>query len=157
MSTCGCLQTHLSCRSSHVFDTKLCSGALDAWPALHLWTPAYLQERAGDALVTVDVTPNGRADSATVVGEWVDLFSSTGLQTVQTDAPPLGGCSRSTFKEDEAKHSSSEVDSLVPDVWQTCRDSILLVVTRDEMMSFCVLSSVVKINTTGRLIGTAAT
>ncbi len=34
--------------------------ALSDWPAMRLWSSEYIAEQAGDRLVTVDLTPNGR-------------------------------------------------------------------------------------------------
>ena len=43
-------------------------GGVAHWPALTKWTRAHLEAAAGDALVTVDVTPNGRGDAVTPYG-----------------------------------------------------------------------------------------
>jgi hypothetical protein len=43
-------------------------GGAAHWPALSKWTRAYLQRAAGDAVVSVDVTPNGRGDAVTRLG-----------------------------------------------------------------------------------------
>uniref|UniRef100_A0A3Q2X7G3 Bifunctional peptidase and (3S)-lysyl hydroxylase JMJD7 n=1 Tax=Hippocampus comes TaxID=109280 RepID=A0A3Q2X7G3_HIPCM len=37
--------------------------ALDHWPALSRWTPAYLREKVGSKVISVAVTPNGYADA----------------------------------------------------------------------------------------------
>lgn len=43
-------------------------GGAAHWPAVAKWGRTYLEEAAGDALVTVDVTPNGRGDAVTPIG-----------------------------------------------------------------------------------------
>lgn len=43
------------------------AGAFDSWPALRKWDAAYLCDKAGDTVITVDVTPNGRCDLVTVI------------------------------------------------------------------------------------------
>ncbi len=45
-------------------------GLIDDWPALELWSRAHLASAAGDAEVTVDVTPNGRGDAVADYGKW---------------------------------------------------------------------------------------
>ena len=45
--------------------TDIAAGAISHWPALQRWTEDYLRAAAGDALVTVALTPNGRADALT--------------------------------------------------------------------------------------------
>lgn len=43
----------------------LSQGRLDNWPAFQLWNTDYLKATAGDAMVTVALTPNGLADAVT--------------------------------------------------------------------------------------------
>ncbi|GLI69169.1 hypothetical protein VaNZ11_013738, partial [Volvox africanus] len=44
--------------------------AINGWPALRLWGERYLESHpAGEVVVTVDVTPNGRGDAITTVAD----------------------------------------------------------------------------------------
>ncbi|EFJ41711.1 hypothetical protein VOLCADRAFT_107592 [Volvox carteri f. nagariensis] len=44
------------------------TGAISCWPAMTLWGERYLESHpAGETVVTVDVTPNGRGDAITTV------------------------------------------------------------------------------------------
>ncbi|GIL42659.1 hypothetical protein Vafri_605 [Volvox africanus] len=44
--------------------------AIDGWPALRLWGERYMESHpAGEVVVTVDVTPNGRGDAITTVAD----------------------------------------------------------------------------------------
>lgn len=45
------------------------TGAIEHWRALSLWDTEYLSQVVGDLEVTVDVTPNGRADAVTDYGK----------------------------------------------------------------------------------------
>lgn len=51
--------------ADYVARNKPCiiSGAMDSWPALELWDEPYLTAAGGGSLVTVDRTPDGRADA----------------------------------------------------------------------------------------------
>ena len=53
----------------YVAKNKPCiiTGSVESWPAYELWDEKYLIERGGDSLVTVDMTPNGKADAVTRV------------------------------------------------------------------------------------------
>ncbi|GAX83102.1 hypothetical protein CEUSTIGMA_g10528.t1 [Chlamydomonas eustigma] len=63
------------------------TGALDAWPALHLWDESYLCSRAGDKKVTMDVTPDGRGDTITDVSGYLDPVNCAGrLPSTDADA-----------------------------------------------------------------------
>eukprot|EP00877_Chromochloris_zofingiensis_P005210 jgi/Chrzof1/14690/Cz09g12060.t1 len=56
--------------ANYVASNKPCviQGAIDHWPALQCWNDRYFIQRAGSTPVTVDVTPNGRADAVTQYG-----------------------------------------------------------------------------------------
>ena len=61
--------TPLAFYREYVAPRKPCiiTGALESWPAFHLWDADLLKQRMQDTPVTVAATPNGRADALTEV------------------------------------------------------------------------------------------
>ena len=61
--------TPLQFYREHVAQSRpaILTGALGGWPAVERWTNAYLRERIGHLLVSVNVTPTGEGD--VVVGD----------------------------------------------------------------------------------------
>uniref|UniRef100_A0A7S3R0P9 JmjC domain-containing protein n=1 Tax=Dunaliella tertiolecta TaxID=3047 RepID=A0A7S3R0P9_DUNTE len=55
--------------SQFVMRNKPCiiEGAFEKWPALHKWNAEYITQKAGAAVVTVDITPHGRGDAVTSI------------------------------------------------------------------------------------------
>eukprot|EP00887_Chlorella_sp_A99_P000675 scaffold5.g675.t1 len=76
------------------------TGAIDHWPALRKWSEAYLAEAAGDTIVTVALTPNGRADAVTPLPD-----AATPLPAPAAQAAAVGGA-----------HSSAEQGERRPSV-----------------------------------------
>eukprot|EP00798_Chlamydomonas_sp_ICE-L_P003309 gene3308-13336_t len=100
--------------TEYVAKNKPCiiTGAMEDWPALHKWNEAYLCQRAGDLMSTMDVTPNGWGDAVT--GR-VDAGSAATTRRAQCKYPHSDmqrthtGQQRGEIGESEEKEESEEI------------------------------------------------